>query len=63
MVKTVDVEIELTDMNCKNALLVRSSLMCLAANYLVQQLKGLQEGLLLFKIQQMLRNERIIFSM
>ncbi|KAH1328395.1 hypothetical protein KXW98_005604 [Aspergillus fumigatus] len=48
MVKTVDVEIELTDMN--------------SANYLVQQLKGLQEGLLLFKIQQMLRNERIIFS-
>ena len=37
--------------------------MCTAATYLVQQLKHLQEGLLLFKIQQIQRNEKLILEL
>ncbi|RLM00032.1 hypothetical protein CFD26_107921 [Aspergillus turcosus] len=49
MVKGVDIDIELTDMN--------------SASYLVQQLKHLQEGLLLFKVQNMLRSEKLVFEL
>lgn len=37
--------------------------MCTAATYLVKQLKRLQEGLLLFKIQQIQRNEKLILEL
>ncbi|GFG03328.1 hypothetical protein IFM61606_04845 [Aspergillus udagawae] len=49
MAKGVDLEIELTDMN--------------SSSYIIQQLRYLQEGLVLIKVQQMLRSERIVFEL
>ena len=37
--------------------------MCTAATYLIQQLKHLQEGLLLSRIQQVQRNEKLILEL
>lgn len=42
---------------------MESLLTCIVASYLIQQLKNLQEGLLLFKIQQIQRNEKLIFEL
>jgi hypothetical protein len=52
LVKSVDVEVELRDVVSEsNFCFIHSLLILVAANHLVKQLKCLQEGLLLFKIQ------------
>lgn len=65
IVKGVYAEIELLDGDCKDHIqLCTTLLMCIAATlYLVQQLRHLQEGLLLLKVQQIQRNEKLIFEL
>lgn len=64
MVKGVDAEIELCDDSGKMTFrFIYSPLILVAANYLLHQLKYLQEGLLFFKIQQIQRYEELVFQL
>lgn len=64
MAKGINAEIELCDDSGKMIFrFIYSPLMLVAANYLFRQLKYLQEGLLLFKIQQIQRYEKLVFQL
>jgi hypothetical protein len=64
MANGVDAEIELCDDSGKMIFrFIYSPLILVAANYLLRQLKYLQEGLLFFKIQQIQRYEKLVFQL